>query len=142
MKQLIGTKIEKIELSKDGQYYLQFTTDKGIRLFGTEGDCCSESWFADIIGTNNLLGATVAAVEEVEMPNYNTEDGRCRQEVDSVYGYKLTTSKGYADIIFRNSSNGYYGGSLTYEGSMPSTEEMEEITQDYPSPATPHKEEV
>ncbi len=27
-------------------------------------------------------------------------------------GYKLTTDKGYADIVFRNSSNGYYGGSI------------------------------
>ena len=41
---------------------------------------------------------------------------RCKcehwQECDEAYGYKLTTDKGYADIVFRNSSNGNYGGSI------------------------------
>lgn len=30
--------------------------------------------------------------------------------MDSAYCYKFRTDNGYADIIFRNSSNVYYGG--------------------------------
>lgn len=30
------------------------------------------------------------------------------------YGCKITTGKGYALIDYRNSSNGYYGGSLSW----------------------------
>ncbi len=32
------------------------------------------------------------------------------------YGYKITTDKGDATIEFRNSSNGYYGGSIGIAG--------------------------
>lgn len=46
------------------------------------------------------------------MDGYNVDDGRTRQKYDEAYGYKIFTDKGQADIIFRNSSNGYYGGSL------------------------------
>ena len=76
------------------------------------GDCCSETWFADITGVGALIGGTVQTADEVSMDGYNVEDGRTRQECDEAYGYKLTTDKGYADIVFRNSSNGYYGGSI------------------------------
>lgn len=30
------------------------------------------------------------------------------------YGFKITTSKGHIIIDYRNSSNGYYGGSLEW----------------------------
>ena len=46
------------------------------------------------------------------MVGYNVDDGRCRQEYDAAYGWKIATNKGYADIVFRNSSNGYYGGEI------------------------------
>ena len=46
------------------------------------------------------------------MEGYNINDGRSRQKIDEAYGYKITTDKGHADIIFRNSSNGHYGGWL------------------------------
>ena len=41
-------------------------------------------------------------------------DERTRQEYDQVYKFMLVTHKGYCDIIFRNSSNGNYGGCLKY----------------------------
>jgi len=40
-----------------------------------------------------------------------TRDGT-RQEVDEVDFITFVTDKGYFDIEFRNSSNGYYGGSM------------------------------
>jgi len=132
MKELLNTVIHKIFI-EDGEEHLQFETDKGIITFETDSDCCSETWFADIVGVANLLGQEVIAVEYVELDNYNVEDGRCRQEGDSVYCERLTTTKGTCDIIYRNSSNGYYGGDYSLEKNitelLPNTKEILEDWQ-------------
>lgn len=111
MKKLIGKKIAGLRINED-QSVLAFDTDQGVIAYDALGDCCSETWFADITGVSALLGGTVQTADEVSMDGYNVEDGRTRQEWDEAYGVKLTTEKGYADIVFRNSSNGYYGGSI------------------------------
>jgi hypothetical protein len=51
----------------------------------------------------------VMAAEELPAADA-PEDGRTRQEFDAIYGVKLTTSQGAPTFVFRNSSNGYYGG--------------------------------
>lgn len=111
MKKLIGKKITGLRINED-QSVLAFYTDQGVIAYETRGDCCSETWFADITGVSALLGGTVQTANEVSMDGYNVKDGRTRQEYDEAYGVKLTTDKGYSDIVFRNSSNGYYGGSI------------------------------
>lgn len=111
MKELIGKKVLELRVS-DNQDVLAFVTDDGCVAYRVYGDCCSESWFADITGVPALLGSVVTNAETVSMEGYNFEDGRCRQDWDEAYGTKLTTDKGYVDIVFRNSSNGYYGGEM------------------------------
>ena len=112
MKELIGKKITGISISEDHET-LAFETDKGTIVYTALGGCCSESWFADITGVCELLrGGAVKTVETIDMDGYNVDDGRCRQECDEAYGLKLVTDRGYTDIVFRNSSNGYYGGWL------------------------------
>lgn len=149
MNELINKIIRKIELDSENQHYLRFTTNEGIFIYETEGDCCSESWFADIIGVQNLLNSKIISVELVEREaidndsgytryapkNYNVNDGRGRQDYDSVYAYKFITNKGYSDIIFRNSSNGYYGGWLNYITELPKKKyiKFKEILDDYPN---------
>lgn len=114
MKELLETRIERVYVS-DSQEHIVFVHHVGpppkVTAYETEADCCSETWFADIIGLHNLLGQTVIGVRvlEVEIPEGDT---RTRQEYDEAYGYRLTTAKGDCDFIFRNSSNGCYGGSL------------------------------
>ena len=122
LQELLGRTVTGLYVSDD-QGLLVVTTDTGTLAFEAEGDCCSESWFADILGVDALLMHTVSAVEDVALGDYNVEDGRGRQDEDDVYGHRLTTERGYADIIYRNSSNGYYGGWLnlvTYEQDDPS----------------------
>ena len=82
--------------------------------FICDGDCCSETWISDIFGFSNLKGKLLRVNELVlhKSEVYNKEDGRTRQEEDAVYGYRFTTELGTSVIAFRNSSNGYYGGSL------------------------------
>jgi hypothetical protein len=113
MKELIGKTIASMHVS-EGEGFLVFKHPDGTEtVYYAEGDCCSQSWFADIVGVTSLIGATVRTAQGVPMPEEIT-DGRGRQEYDTAYGTKLTTDKGYADIVFRNSSNGYYGGWLQY----------------------------
>lgn len=59
------------------------------------------------------------------------DDGRSRQEVDSLYGQKITTDKGYADIVYRNSSNEYYGGDCNYEPNFKRSDNLTEISKDW-----------
>lgn len=129
MKELCGTTINNVRVNGD-QTVLSFETDKGTVSYRAEADCCSESWFADIVGVDALLGGLVRDVEGIDMDFYNVKDGRCRQESDEAYGFRITTSKGQACIAFRNSSNGYYGGWLEPH-DKPLEEPMTEITEDW-----------
>ena len=107
MKELLNKTIKQVMVSDD-DHILKFICDDCEIYYVAEGECCSESWFADIVGYHALINVTVTSVEEVEVKY--AEDERTRQDYDTIYGYKLKTTKGYADIVFRNSSNGYYGG--------------------------------
>lgn len=106
MKELLGRTIVKIELNDDDTAMI-FTDSSGITIaYGTEGDCCSESWFSGINGIQHLIGNPVVSVEE--KPE-QTVDGT-RQDVDVIYGVTIATLAGRCDVAFCNSSNGYYGG--------------------------------
>jgi hypothetical protein len=129
MKELIGKKILELKVSAD-ESSLIFITDAGSVWYETEGDCCSTSWFADVTGVQALIGGVVVSSEEVSMDSYNVNDGRGRSEEDQAYGYKLTTDKGYVDIVFRNSSNGYYGGWMSLRTGEP-PKDTRPITDDW-----------
>lgn len=128
MKELIGKIVSGLRINDD-QSVLTFDHPDGTNTsYFAEGDCCSETWFADITGISALLGGTVRHVEDVELPS--VEDGRTRQKWDEFYGVKLSTDKGFADIVYRNSSNGYYGGHIgLYTDFIP--KDMEEIFDDW-----------
>ncbi len=113
MQELIGKIITGVYLSDDDTR-IAFTTETGEALtYATGGDCCSESWFSDIIAIHDLLGNQVLEVEEKEE---QAAEGT-RQGYDIIYGYTLKTVQGRCDVNFRNSSNGYYGGSCYFTGA-------------------------
>lgn len=128
MKELLGKRINKILVNSD-QSVLIFDTNFGDVAYETYGDCCSETWFADITGVAALLGGVVTTVEVVDIEV--VDDGRTRQEEDEFYGVKITTDKGYADIVYRNSSNGYYGGSADYAAYLERPTDITEILEDW-----------
>ena len=145
MKRLVGKTIEKILIDKlNGENFIQFITNDGNFLYEAQGDCCSESWFADIIGVRNAIGSRVTQVEDVKESCSTEEDSanRSRQEYDLIYSIKIHHTNGILDVIFRNSSNGYYGGGYAFVGKgipeayNPATKkkyeiEMFEIIEDY-----------
>ena len=128
MNELIGKTVTGLRVNED-QSILAFDHQDGTStIYVTYGDCCSETWFADITGVAALLGGKVLEVESVDVPT--VADNRTRQEEDSFYGVKLRTNKGMADIVYRNSSNGYYGGDIgLHSGVLP--EGMASITDDW-----------
>lgn len=135
MKRLIDKTITKLEVNDD-QTWLRFTITDGVFEYEAWGECCSESWFQDIAGVEALLNATVVDVEEV--PSYET-DGT-RQNYDLVYGIRFKTTRGYADIVYRNSSNGYYNGSCDlydpnnkwgYDPDRDEPRKWQELTNDW-----------
>lgn len=129
---LVGQTVRAIDLDADEQHWLVFVTDAGEVALEAEGDCCSETWFADLTGVEALIGQTVLGVEEVPMPD--PDDDRGRQEHDIAYGLRITTPRGRADIVYRNSSNGYYGGCYRVHESRPAgSTRWRRITGDYPS---------
>lgn len=127
---IVGRVLTGVAVSKDGDTTLRLSFAEGEPHYvTTEGDCCSESWWADVIGAAGCYGGTVTAVRSLDLPEPN--DNRTRQEVDSVYGYALDTDKGVVSLAFRNSSNGYYGGWADDTTSPPATEWQEITTNEW-----------
>lgn len=117
---------------------LYLATDRGGGfLFEFFAECCSETWVADIIGVDNLVNKVgqfireVTTAEGISMPD--PCDGRSRQESDEVFGLRFRTSQGTCEIIFRNSSNGYYGGSYSFKklDTALDVTGWKEITEDF-----------
>lgn len=129
LEKLVGRRVTGLSVGDD-ESILAFDTDAGPIAFYAEGDCCSQSWFADITGVSCLLGREVRAVEVRDMDGYNADDGRSRQESDSACGFTLSTDAGRCDVVFRCSSNGYYGGWMErYTKALPAN--MRAITDDW-----------
>ena len=67
---------------------------------------------------------------EGRLDDVDTDDGLCTQEYDQAYGYCFLTEAGVCEVVYRNSSNGYYGGYLTVSQDEP-TQKVEPLTEDW-----------
>mgnify|MGYP001604301705 CR=1 FL=1 len=112
MEKLVGKKIVGLQINKTRDS-IKFILDQGELTYSAYGDCCSKSWFADILGVDYLLGGTVIRTTELQLPFYNVDDGRGRAKVDEAYGYQLDTDIGSVTVVFRNSSSGFYCGTMS-----------------------------
>lgn len=114
---LVGKIVKAVFLAADGGAIKFDLVDGSSIVAHADGECCSLSWIENVQGIDQLLGSTIVSVEDVgDMPEVkgNRYD-HCEDEM-AFYGCKITTEKGYAVIDYRNSSNGYYGGSLVWPG--------------------------
>lgn len=116
---VIGRTLTGIAVSQDGETTLRLTFADGEHYITTDGDCCSESWWADVIGAASNYGGIVQEVRAIDLP-YPADD-RTRQKEDCAYGYDIVTTKGVVNLVFRNSSNGYYGGEAFDTETPPQT---------------------
>lgn len=112
-EKLIGEQIVGIDVS-DGDDSLRFRIEEGEPVVWTvDGDCCSHSWWHDAYSLGQLRGSTVRSVSSLDLPDpadQLDEDGHTGECIQA-YGMVIVTDRGAAQLVFRNSSNGYYGGS-------------------------------
>lgn len=106
-----GRKILSVERSNYlGQDVIAFNFQDGHRQsFLVDGDCCSTSWIEHMEIPDDISGAVFYGYEESDPVEKSDPDSECLK----VYSSRFRTSKGDIALEYRNSSNGYYGGSLT-----------------------------
>lgn len=110
---LMGKKLTSIYLAKDN-LALKFKMGKEEIIARTDGDCCSTSWIEHITLPAGGFPCTVLEVKELDLIEQIDDD----PEYDclKIYGLELVTDKGSFIVDYRNSSNGYYGGNLSWPG--------------------------
>ena len=131
LKELIGKTVTQVLATADKDGW-RFVTDQGNVDYICYGDCCSESWVNHIADLNMLVGQKVVDVEEIDMFGLlGAEPTPTKQEIDEVLFHRITTSKGVCVIEFRNSSNGYYGGSFEEEPIDEEQNPLSPVTEDF-----------
>ena len=135
-KSLDGKVIQQVRIADDKKAIL-FVTDKGEVIAKCDGDCCSSTWIEHLSLPAYGLPARVISVENLNMPDLGSPD-EC--DVIAYYGCKIVTDKGDLVIDYRNESNGYYGGGLSWPdgsyfyggvyGQNVSTQQWQDVNED------------
>lgn len=110
MNILVGKTVTAIYIAEDKKAIRFDVAGEESIVAKCDADCCSYTWIEHV--TLPALGFPflVLAEKDVEMPEDMESDGGTIQ----FYGFALETDKGDFLIDYRNSSNGYYGGSLAW----------------------------
>lgn len=135
---LVGKTVTGVKIAADREALLFETTDGNI-VCKVDGDCCSHTWIEEVETPALGFPAKVISMDSLEMPQTaaKTKTEYYEDEMQ-YYGYKIVTDRGEIVIAYRNSSNGYYGGSLHWPddgyyyggvgGQNISKEEWQELT--------------
>lgn len=108
---LIGKTISEIMIAEDKEALL-FITVEGQKLIArVDADCCSHTWIESV--ELPALGFPFKVIDCEDLEGVK-EPEEIEYEYIQYYGAKLTTDKGDLVIDYRNSSNGYYGGSIVW----------------------------
>jgi hypothetical protein len=114
---LVGQTVVALWLSSDREA-IRFTLADGRDVVAyCDADCCSHTWIEDVLDPDVVLG-TVTRAEAIELPEQlqaATKTENYEEEM-AYYGFAIETERGRCTIAYRNSSNGYYGGSLNWPG--------------------------
>lgn len=111
---LIGKKIVDVKIAVDKQAMLFVSEDGAEFIARTDGDCCSYSWIENVEMPALGFPFKVIAIDDLDLPG--SQNDHPDYDCLSVYGAKVVTDKGEMVIDYRNSSNGYYGGNISWPG--------------------------
>lgn len=106
MSDLVGLTFASVE---NHGCSIEFKTTDGRRfLMHHEQDCCESVCVDDITGDlQDLVGSPILLAEDVEGQTPADFDPSAHESFTWTF-YKLATRKGYVDIRWFGSSNGYY----------------------------------
>lgn len=105
---LIGRTVVGVDCKDGGEDFVLIFTD-GSAKFRTSGDCCSHTWIEHCEYPEfGKRGSKLTAIESVDKGSEQSDEHDCL----AFYETRFTTPKGDIVVEYRNSSNGYYGGSL------------------------------
>lgn len=132
MDTLVGRTVHGV-LTDPDKVHWRFVTDAGNVDYYCAADCCSESWINHVSDLDALVGGKVLEVESVDLFSMlGATPEPTRQDVDEVMFHRIATDKGVCVFEFRNSSNGYYGGSFDEEAIDHEVEaDLAYVTEDF-----------
>ena len=112
--ELLGRTLYKAEA--DGNELRLYLTDTNYVKFCHHQDCCEHVYIEDICGDlQDLVGAPLLMAEEVSDEVYEAEHTPDYEESYTWTFYKFATRKGYVDVRWFGSSNGYYSESVSVD---------------------------
>lgn len=113
---LLGLTLKKIQANDDQIFF--FTTDGRQFVMEHDQDCCESVFIEDIDGAlNDLLEYPILLAEESSSASGGDDFGP-RSDWDESYTwtfYRLATVKGYANIRWYGTSNGYYSERVSFQ---------------------------
>ena len=112
---LVGKTLKSIYLAEDRQA-IKFEMEGGDVIVRCDAECCSYTWVEHIELPALGFPAVVTAVEDLDMPEGKPSEFHTDPDSLQFYGCKISTDRGEIVIDYRNDSNGYYGGNLSWPG--------------------------
>ena len=107
---LVGRTLYKV--TEDGEELTLYLSETNYVRFYHQQDCCESVYIEDIVGDlNDLVGEPLLIAEEVS--SYDAE-GKGDESYTWTF-YKFATRKGYVDVRWYGSSNGYYSESVSVD---------------------------
>ena len=106
---LLGQTLSEVKVVEQDIILFTLTTGE-IYEMGHDQECCEQVYIESIVGDlQDLVGHPILLAEES-----TSEDENTREERQQWTFYKLATIKGYVDIRWNGSSNGYYSVSVDF----------------------------
>lgn len=114
---LVGKTLTAIRKVDDDELYFETAEGQTFKLYHSQ-DCCESVTIESITGDfDDLVGTPILVAEEATSEE-NPEDANAElieyQDSFTWTFYKLATVKGWVDIRWYGSSNGYYGESVDF----------------------------
>lgn len=119
LKDLVGKTLT--EIINNGDELIFITTEGAKYKMYHAQDCCESVSIEDINGDlEDLIGSPILLAEEISNYEPVSEEDIKKTKDDMEWGsctwtfYKLATIKGYVDIRWYGSSNGYYSEEVSF----------------------------
>ena len=111
--ELVGRTLCRVEQIGDEEFVLYLSDTNYVRLFHRQ-DCCEHVYIEDICGDlQDLVGEPLLVAEEV---SGNTAVPECESVGSHTWTfYRFATRKGWVDVRWYGTSNGYYSESVDVE---------------------------